>query len=99
MPASTAAASRFPGRPGQRSLAAGSDGGQARQTAAPHPRDSGGGALVKLSKAYAAAGAVCLVGGSLAVVVQHLVTPVDASMPMAKPVAQVATHHDAMTVR
>lgn len=48
------------------------------------------------SRRYAWSGALCLVGGALAVLVQWLLTPVDASLEASELLAQVADHHTAM---
>ncbi len=48
------------------------------------------------SKRYTVAGVVCLVGGSLAVLVQWLLTPVDATLSTPALLRTVAEHHTAM---
>jgi hypothetical protein len=48
------------------------------------------------SKSFTASGVVCLVGGSLAVLVQYLVTPVSGSMEIPELLDRVAEHHTAM---
>jgi hypothetical protein len=49
-----------------------------------------------VSKHFVRSGVVCLVVGSLAVFVQWLVTPVDATLKTPELVAKVAEHHHAM---
>jgi hypothetical protein len=48
------------------------------------------------SKRVTAAGVVCLVGGSVAVFVQYLVTPVSGSLTVAELLDKVSAHTDAM---
>ena len=48
------------------------------------------------TKRYTVSGVVCLVGGSLAVLLQWLVTPVDATLHVPAMLQQVAEHHEAM---
>jgi hypothetical protein len=48
------------------------------------------------TRAFAWSGAVCLVVGSLATLIQWLLTPVDATLTTSDLVARVAAHHGAM---